>query len=237
MAKLKVLSSSSAGNCYILECGGEKLMIECGIKWTDILRGLGYSVDKVVGCILSHNHQDHSKSIHKALVYQIPVYSCADVAKSHKGVRLLKPNNKYKIGNFAVQPIPVKHNVECYAYLIEHEEMGRMIFATDLSEFPYRVKNIRHWLIEANYDDDILLQRLCDNEILRSRSENHLSIDRCTDALSMNYNQNLMTVTLVHLSDENSNAEAFTAKIKDVIGIEPKIALPGLEVELEKEEF
>lgn len=54
MAQLKVLSSSSVGNCYILDCNGEKLIIELGCSWNDVLSNLKYDLSKVAGCLASH---------------------------------------------------------------------------------------------------------------------------------------------------------------------------------------
>lgn len=52
--KLKILSSGSIGNGYILECNNERLIIELGVSWGDILKGLNYKIDDVAGCIVSH---------------------------------------------------------------------------------------------------------------------------------------------------------------------------------------
>lgn len=54
MATLKVLGSSSKGNCYILECQGESLIIELGVKFNEILKGIDYKWNKVVGALCSH---------------------------------------------------------------------------------------------------------------------------------------------------------------------------------------
>lgn len=54
MAKLKILSSGSIGNAYILECNGERLLLELGIGWQEILKGLNYKLGNVVGALCSH---------------------------------------------------------------------------------------------------------------------------------------------------------------------------------------
>jgi metal-dependent hydrolase (beta-lactamase superfamily II) len=56
MAKLKCLSSNSSGNSYILECNGERLLLELGVKWQEILKGLNYKLGDVVGVLVSHSH-------------------------------------------------------------------------------------------------------------------------------------------------------------------------------------
>ena len=54
MAILNVISSGSQGNAYILESNGEKLLIELGVSWKDILKSLNYKIDDVAGCLVSH---------------------------------------------------------------------------------------------------------------------------------------------------------------------------------------
>jgi phosphoribosyl 1,2-cyclic phosphodiesterase len=56
MAKLITLGSSSSGNAYILDCGNEQLIIELGVSWKDILKGLDYNLTKVRACLVSHQH-------------------------------------------------------------------------------------------------------------------------------------------------------------------------------------
>lgn len=54
MASLRVINSGSSGNGYVLESNGEKLLIELGVAWKDILKSLNYKIEDVAGCIVSH---------------------------------------------------------------------------------------------------------------------------------------------------------------------------------------
>lgn len=56
MAKLKCISSGSQGNSYIIECENETLLLELGVSWNDILKGLNYDLKKVRACLVSHHH-------------------------------------------------------------------------------------------------------------------------------------------------------------------------------------
>ena len=46
--KLKVLGSSSAGNCYILESDTEALIIEAGLPFMEVKKALNFNVRKIV---------------------------------------------------------------------------------------------------------------------------------------------------------------------------------------------
>ena len=65
--ELKVLGSSSNGNCYILDNGKEALLLEAGVRFQEVKKALGYNLRKVVGCLITHRHNDHAKYI-KAMV-------------------------------------------------------------------------------------------------------------------------------------------------------------------------
>lgn len=73
---LRVLGSSSSGNCYLLqsETTGEVLAIEAGIKFDKVKQALDFDVNSVVGCIVSHEHGDHAKSVPDFINACIPCY-------------------------------------------------------------------------------------------------------------------------------------------------------------------
>lgn len=54
MATLKVVGSGSKGNTYIIEAGGEHLLLDLGCKWSDILEGLNHKIGNVGGCLVTH---------------------------------------------------------------------------------------------------------------------------------------------------------------------------------------
>lgn len=54
--KLKVLGSSSRGNCCLLENDKEVLIIELGISFKDIKKAMDFDISKVVGALVTHEH-------------------------------------------------------------------------------------------------------------------------------------------------------------------------------------
>lgn len=233
MAILKVLGSSSDGNSYILECNEEALVIELGVKWSEILKALNYDLNKIVGCLSSHRHQDHSLSIPNAIKYAVDVYSCADVQTIHSNVKVLSKGVKTQIGGFKVQPIDMFHSVECYGFLIEHKDCGRIVFCTDTNNIPYRFKNIQHFIVEANYDADIVLSAALSAKCNSSQSENHMEIDDTIDFLKNSVDVNTNSITLVHLSNGNSDEKKFRERVRAELGFNNVyIADKGMQIEL-----
>lgn len=55
---MKIINTGSQpGNCYALKSeSGEILLLDCGCKYTEILKGICYRISDVSGCLLSHEH-------------------------------------------------------------------------------------------------------------------------------------------------------------------------------------
>lgn len=180
---------------------------------------------------------DHSKSIPNALKYGLNVFSNQDVADKFKGVKALQAKKRYKIGNFIVMPLEVEHNVPNFAYIIEHEEIGKLVFATDLTHFPYKVKGVNHLIVEANNSEDLIINHLCNNEVIRSMSENHMEINETINAIRNNISSDLNNIILCHLSYGQSDERLFKQMVFDEFGIMPYVADRQVEVTINKEEF
>lgn len=240
MARMIINGSSSQGNSYILDCGEESLLLELGVNFKSILKSMDYErgMEKVKACIVTHQHQDHAKYIPEALERGLPVYSCGEVASKYDGVKVIPTGVKTKIGGFKVQPMNVPHSCECYAYLIEHPSFGRLLFATDCTSFRYKIKNLNHVFIEANYSEDIILDNIVNNRNRRSHYENHMEIGDTISALQNNYGVSLQTVCLIHLSDGNADEKRFRDMVSEELCMDNVfVARKGEIIELNTSEF
>lgn len=237
---LDILASSSAGNAYVLTAGNERLLIEAGVPFKKVLPLLwGKSLANTY-VIASHSHLDHLGYYKQYLEYTLPIYSSEAVAETHEGIIGLKPKAKYRIGGFQVMPLEVPHG-DCpnYAYVIDHPDTGRIVFATDCEDFPYDIKDVTTLMIEANYSEEILLNKALDGEEIRSRSETHMEINRCISVIERLQSTKLRRVVLLHLSDGFSDERAFIQAVKEKVGdmVEVYAADKGVRVGLDKDWF
>ena len=53
---MKVLSSGSDGNCYVLENDGKMFLLDVGLPKIEIMKGIGFRVADVEGIFVSHVH-------------------------------------------------------------------------------------------------------------------------------------------------------------------------------------
>lgn len=170
----------------------------------------------------------------------IPVYSAYETQSALEvitGERTspIPPLKRFKIGNFTVTPFNVPHDtdIECYGYMIEHVEMGKLLFTTDLQYCKYNFSKqiINHIMVEMNYDMNLVNK---DNPNYEHVLRGHASCDTALKIISTNDNPMLLNVVLIHLSDKNADSAEFQQKTKETVkyGADVYVAEKGLEVDL-----
>ena len=169
--------------------------------------------------------------------YQLPVYSCQDVSDKFNGVIPLQCGKKYRIGDFTVQPISVEHNVENYSFVIDHPETGRCVYVTDCVRFPYRLRKANHWLLEANYSNEIVIDNMMNGYEIRSQNQYHMELEDTIECIKNNMSSELNNVVLVHLSNNQSDEQMFAKKVYEEIGIKPFVATKGVNIAINKFDF
>lgn len=238
---LRCCGSGSSGNSYALIAdNGEILAIEAGCKFLDFKKMIDWKISNVVGCIVSHEHGDHARYIKDFMKAGIPVCTAFETQTALETITgertiAIPPRTARQIGSFTVTPFNVPHDteIECYGYLIKHEEMGQLLFLTDLEYCKYNFSklNIEHIMVEANYDMQFVDR---DEPNYEHRLRGHMSLDTALKFISTNDNPALRNVVLLHLSDKNADSEQFLHKIKETVkyGADCYIAEKRLEVDL-----
>ena len=182
-------------------------------------------------------HSDHSAYIPKALEYQIPVYGNKDVVDKYPYVHRLTQSYSYPIGKFKVQCLKVPHNSLCYSFIIKCPSGEKILFATDLSKFNYKVSGCDVIMMEANYDEDIIYEVLARGEVVRSQSENHLEIKDCMEAVERCADTNTQLIILLHLSDGYSDEKRFQKIVHEATGKRVGVARSGQVYEINESDF
>lgn len=244
--KLKVIGSSSKGNCYVLETASEALIIECGVRFDQVKAALQFNLSKVVGCLVTHEHGDHRKAVKEVLAAGIGVYASngthsAMGTAGHHRAHIVTGGIKY-IGGFQVMSFEVQHDAaEPVGFLIKHAECGTVLFLTDTYYCKYTFSDLTNVIVEANYDQKILDRRLAAGAspaMVRDRViESHMSIDTCIELLQANDLRKVNNIVLIHLSDGNSHAEDFQRRVQAATGKTVHVADSGMEIPFDKTPF
>lgn len=233
--KLITLSSSSKGNGYLLvREDGRALVIECGVKLQEVKRKMKFDLSKIDGVIVTHTHGDHAKHLLEYLAAGLQVYGPEMVINSHNYTEI-ENTERIKVGQFNVIALSVEHDVPCFSYAISSGE-HKIVFITDTFRFAYNLDGVTNWIIEANFDHNIIKERLMSGSLnsgLANRVyQNHMDISTAINIVRSHSRANLTNVTLIHLSDTNSNAEDFVKKMQSAVKKPVYIADKGMEVVL-----
>lgn len=163
----------------------------------------------------------------------IPCYGCdelqehLEIVTGEKIIGLPERIPK-RIGSWTAIPFYLPHTtrdketgalIPCpnFGYLIEHEEMGKLLYMTDMeySPFSFKSQRINHLIIESNYCEDLV-----DNADAnyRHRLQGHCSLETCKGIVTANKTPDLRTVTLIHLSDSAADSDCMKQEIQEVAG-------------------
>lgn len=236
--RLHIINSNSDGNCYLFtDNNGETLIVECGVRFERIKQALNFDLSKVVGCLVTHEHGDHCKGVKDAVKSGIDIYATAGTIKGikciHHRFNAVKKGGIYKLGPFDVIAFDTHHDVnEPCGFLIKHPEMGTTLFLTDTIYCNYQFPGLNNILIEANYSQDIIDEKLAGNRFLRNRViQSHMSVETCLETLQANDLRAVNNIVLIHLSDRNSDAKVFKQRIEDATLKTVTIATAGLTID------
>ena len=246
--KLKILNSNSSGNAYILQSStGEALLIECGTRFDDIMKAVDFKPNNIAGCVITHSHKDHCKSVHTVLSRGIKVYSAMGELRAmniieHHNSYPVNYETTYLVGPFLIQPFKIVHDTpEPAGYLIKHDECGIVLFLTDTVYSPKTFRGLNNVIVEANYCEDILSERLVSgstNKFVRDRTmQSHMSLENCIELLKANDLTKVNNIVLIHLSNNHSDERRMKERVYQATGKNITVADKNMEIDFNKTPF
>lgn len=227
MIRIKTLASGSSGNAYLIDDGHSQLLLECGINFKDIQIALNFKTSDISGCLVSHEHKDHSKGIKDVLRAGIDVYTSQGTADAegikHHRLKIIESKKTYSIGTWKVLPFDVEHDVnEPLGFLLMNEVGDKLLFATDTYYVRYRFKGLTHIMVECNYSMDILEENIASGRVHKAMKrrllKSHFSLENVKEFLKANDLSKVQEIHLMHLSNDNSDEARFKREIQELTG-------------------
>lgn len=224
---IKVIGSSSAGNaCYI--GGRSPLLLDCGLQYKRIQQGTGFNISGLSGCLLTHEHKDHSRAAQELLRAGIDIYlsggtKAALGLNSHR-LREVKARKLFKINNeWIVLPFDTCHDAEePLGFMLADRKGRRILYATDTAYIKYTFSKLTHILIECNYSMDVIRENVkagrVEREMKKRIIKTHFGLENVKEFLRVNNLSKVEEIHLLHLSDDNSDAERFKREVQAVTG-------------------
>ena len=237
MLNIKVIGTGSSGNCYVLEVGVDSLIIECGsVQFLKLKKSLNYDFSRVRGALISHSHKDHCGDVKKILQCGIHTLGTAEVFNGCEQYSAFCHTAKHlrgvKFGQFRVLPLAMRHDIECFGYLISIADTT-LLFATDTTDIPYSLPQVDYLMIESNYSRKIIDEKLFEgsltnylhHRIIRS----HMSLE--TAIFFILGQKRLKGILLIHLSADNARKEEFQQLVAEKSGVLTYVATNGISYE------
>ena len=227
MIEITVLASGSRGNCYRIDDGRTPLLLECGIPFREIQKGLQFRVSGVAGCLVSHEHQDHSKAVRDVMKAGIDCYMSAGTAEalgiSGHRLHIIQARQQFQLGSWAVLPFETQHDAaEPLGFLLANRAGDKLLYATDTYYVRYKFRGLTHIMLECNYAADILARNveagLVPPALKRRILRSHFSLEHVKEFFRANDISRVQEIWLLHLSDQNSDANRFKCEIQELTG-------------------
>lgn len=227
MIDIQALGSSSAGNCYYVTDGTTPILLEAGLRYKDMQRALHYQISSVQGCLLTHEHGDHSKSVPDILRAGVTTYMSQGTMNAmqlqHHRVQPVQARVPFTIGTWRILPFEVEHDVsEPMGFLLANQTGEKLLFVTDSFYIRYKFQGITHFLLECNYSKDILDENILEGripQVMRKRLlRSHFSLENVKEFFRVNDLSKTEEIWLLHLSDSNSDEERFKREIMELTG-------------------
>lgn len=249
MMQIHHIASGSDGNAILVSDGETHLLLDAGLsyrKLTDELRQAGVRPSELAGVLLTHEHTDHSKAVPELLrrgsdVYlSLGTFHALNKIKKKNGWESIMPFNpvinplefeiddkgqknyyQHEIGSWLVKPFDVLHDAsEPLGFMFRSEATGdKGVYISDSAIVDYDFKGITHWIIEANYAEDLLEAGDYHPAVKRRVRKNHFSLENLKTFLGTSDLSKTKQIVLVHLSDSNSDAQLFVDELQKLTGV------------------
>jgi phosphoribosyl 1,2-cyclic phosphodiesterase len=194
---------------------------------------LSFSLSGLAGCLISHEHGDHSKAANDLLRAGVDVWTSIETAESlgilnHHRMNILKADNQESIGEWVVLPFDLHHDVPTHGFLIGAPTFEKLLFIPDTSYIRNRFESVNIIAIECNYVADKLSHNIQSGAIPKAVGRrvrrNHMSLDTVIGMLRANDLSQCREIWLLHLSDGNSDEKEMQKRVQEETGIATYIA-------------
>ena len=170
---------------------------------------------------------DHSKAVTDIMKAGIDCYMSRGTAEalglSGHRLNIIKARQQFHIGSWVVLPFETQHDAaEPLGFLLANQAGDKLLYATDTYYIRYRFHGLTHIMIECNYSTDILRANIkvgnVPAELKKRLLKSHFSLENVRKFLQANDLSKVQEIWLLHLSDNNSDAERFKREVQELTG-------------------
>lgn len=238
--RIQVIASGSSGNCYLIDDGASKLLLDAGIPVREIRRHVQPTTLDAV--LVTHRHKDHCKAVKDLCKVGVPVFALPDVLQAegvdhHPCAHPVAPSIRedgtiiktYWVGGYGIIPFRAEHDVPNVGYIVQSLYTGEsLLYFTDTMYVRYRFPPLDYMLVEANYCEDVLTDNVAEGiinaDLAKRVRKTHMSLESLLAMLQANDLSKLKQIYLLHLSDNNSDERRIKTEVQKITGSEVYVA-------------
>lgn len=218
--QIKIIATGSKGNCYLISDGPKAILIDPGIRFERIQQATGFNTHLCDFCLISHEHKDHSLSAKNVerIGVELVMSSGTFEALTVNTFYLAQSERHMEIKGWDILPFGTQHDAaEPLGFLIRSPSGHKILYATDTYYIRYKFAGVTHYMIEANYQKELLdanesLHPLHKDRVLKS----HMEIETLKKFFRKQDLSKTKKIYLIHLSDDNSDEAYFKSEIEKI---------------------
>lgn len=143
-------------------------------------------------------------------------------ASGHR-IKPVQARKQFNVGTWTILPFDTEHDAaEPLGFLLANRDGDKLLYLTDSFYCRYRFKGLTHIMCECNYSLDILKANvaagLVSTELKNRILKSHFSLANVKEFLKANDLSRVEEIILIHLSDDNSDANRFKREIQALTG-------------------
>lgn len=226
------LGSGSSGNALVVECGGHRVLIDCGFGPRAIAKRLlavNIAPESIEALLVTHEHVDHAQGVARAQhKWRWPVVATGGTIDAigeipQRWRREIVPGTAVELDGFTVDAFAIPHDAAApAAFRLTSRSSGERVgIAHDLGRVPASVHEAFSGLeiicVEANHDRDLLRNGRYPPRLQEriSGGRGHLSNVETLAWLRETARTTTREVVLLHLSAENNTPEIAERTLRD----------------------
>ena len=223
MFKIQIHATGSKGNAYSICDGDHKILIDPGIRFKNLQRKTNYNLSGYDFVLLSHEHKDHSRAIQELLHIGGNCYMSEGTRDAlglmHSSALIIESECDFRRDGWHVLPFRTQHDAaEPLGFLIQSPTKKKICFATDTARIDFDFSGVTHWLVEANYSEELLAESTRPETVKDRIRASHMSIENLCEFFKRQDLSVTEKIYLIHLSDDNSDEKVFHKKVIDATG-------------------
>ena len=231
--ELASLGSGSKGNGTVIRSGSSCVLIDCGFSLKETERRLalrGLSGADLTAILVTHEHADHASGVGSlSRRFRIPVYMshgtllterCSDVYRA----LCFDSDDTFDIGDLSVRSVMVPHDArQPCQYVLESDGL-RVGILTDIGSITPHVvaayQGCDHLVLEFNHDVELLMSGPYPPSLKQRVASDlgHLNNQQSADFLKQVDSDQLRSVVIAHVSEQNNSADRIECALVETLG-------------------